>query len=939
MSPNEAQTRKDLIDPKLVAVGWDLDPSRGQVRFEIPVDGYDAEPCNGVTDYCLYQPNGEVIAVVEAKRQSRDPRVAEQQVRHYVTEIANHQSFQPFAFLTNGREIYFWDVDREHKRQVAGFFSLADLENLLYLSQNKIPLHTLVVNTAIAGRAYQQEAIRRVCERFDGGHRRALLVMATGTGKTRTTMALIELFLKANQARRILFVADRDTLVKQALDDGFKVFLPEEPRHRIRSLDTDTTQRLYVATLQTLSVCYRKYTPGFFDLVVFDEAHRSIFNLFREVVEYFDARIIGLTATPAQFLDRNTFQVFHCFDDPPRPTFLYDYKDAVAAGHLVDYDVYQANTNFQREGIRGATLSEEERNELIENGIDPDDLDYEGTELEKTVSNRDTLRRQWEEIMEVCYKDQSGLLPAKTIIFALSQKHALRLASAFEEMYPQYPNLVQVITSKMERTDALIEAFKKKDLPRIAISVDLMDTGVDVPEVANLVFMKPVQSQIKLQQMIGRGTRNDETCKYRDRLPNGKKERFLIIDFWQNEFDRDASEEVVSQDLSVLVKIFNTRLKVLERYLETSQAQQTEDCQRVIADLRSQIAQIPTDTFSVQKVFTDVEQAWTDGFWLYLNPGKISFLRAKVGPLLRFVAGTDVAAATFTNKVERLKHEILTDSVQPSTLESIAEDVSRLPDFVLRDPQKQEAVQICLSAQLTSATPAMLNQVVEDLAGQMRNRREKPSSFLELDLKDRIAHSGYITLGDGGVQVYVQEYRERVERRVLEIVESHQAIAALRQGGTPTDVQLVALERTLREELGVKLFSEEGATVSPVATEGAGTYRVAATDVVSNIRKAFNVKTGSLLGFLRAQLEMEELPDYETVVERNFDQHIARHAYGADQIRFLRAVMMVFLQRRRIEVADLYDEPLDWFGEDAVERLFTEQEIISLLDLTKILAA
>jgi type I restriction enzyme R subunit len=260
---------------------------------------------------------------------------------------------------------------------------------------------------------------------------------------------------------------------------------------------------------------------------------------------------------------------------------------------------------------------------------------------------------------------------------------------------------------------------------------------------------------------------------------------------------------------------------------------------------------------------------------------------------------------------------------------------------VLRDPQKQEAVQTCLSARLTSATPAMLNQVIEDLAGQMRNRREKPSNFLELDLKDRIAHSGYITLGDGGVQVYVQEYRERVERRVLEIVESHPAIAALRQGAIPTDLQLVALERTLREELGVKLFSEDGAVVSPVAADVAGTYRATtvATDVVSNIRKAFNLKTGSLLGFLRAQLEMEELPDYETVVERNFDQHIARHSYSADQIRFLRAVMTVFLQRRRIEVADLYDEPLDRFGEDAVERLFTEQEITRLLDLTKTLAA
>lgn len=941
MAWTEAETRKELIDPQLEAAGWDLSPNSGQVRFEIPVDGYDAEPWNGVTDYCLYRSNGEVIAVVEAKRQSRDPRVAEQQVRHYVTEIATHQSLQPFAFLTNGREIYFWDVDREHKRQVAGFFSKEDLENLLYLSQNKLPLQSVAVNLAIAGRAYQQEAIRRVCERFEEGYRRALLVMATGTGKTRTTMALIDLFLKANQARRILFVADRDTLVKQALDDGFKAFLPQEPRHRIRSFDTDTSQRLYVSTLQTLAVCRRKYTPGFFDLVVFDEAHRSIFNLFREVVEYFDARIIGLTATPAKFLDRNTFQVFHCFDDPPRPTFLYDYRDAVNDGHLVDYDVYQANTNFQRQGIRGAELSEEERNELIEDGIDPDEIDYEGTELERTVSNKDTLRRQWEEVMEVCYKDQSGLLPAKTIVFALTQKHALRLANAFEEMYPQYPGLVQVITSKMERTDALIDNFKKKDMPRIAISVDLMDTGVDVPEVINLVFMKPVQSQIKLQQMIGRGTRNDETCKFRDRLPGGKKERFLIIDFWQNEFDRDASEEVVSQDLPVLVKIFNTRLKLLEHYLEQPQRQQTADCQRVIADVRSQIAQIPMDTFSVQKVFTEVEQAWNDGFWLYLNNGKISFLRSRVGPLLRFVSGTDVAAATFTNKVERLKHEILVDAVQNSTLESIAEDVSRLPDFVLQDGKKQASVRMCLSAQLSSATPEMLDQVMVDLAGQMRNRREKPSSFVELDLKDRIAISGYITLGDGGVQVYVQEYRERVERRILEIVDSHPAIAALRRGEIPTDLELVALERTLREELGVRLFSEEEVAVSPRAAQAEGTYRTttAATDVVSNIRKAFNVRTGSLLGFLRGQLEMEELPDYETVVERNFEQHIARHAYSADQIRFLRAVMTVFLQRRCIEVADLYDEPLDRFGEDAVERLFTQVDIQSLMQLVQTLAA
>jgi len=914
MSLDEAATRKALIDPAIAQAGWNLqDPE--QVRFEIFVAGYDAAPWNGVTDYCLYRSNRDVIAVVEAKRQSREPQVAEQQVRHYVTEIAKRQSFQPFAFLSNGRETYFWDVDFETKRQVAGFFSLKDLENLLYLRQNKILLQTLEVNLAIAGRSYQQEAIRRVCERFDEGFRRSLLVMATGTGKTRTTMALIDLFLRGNQARRVLFVADRKELVKQALNDGFKAFLPHEPNHWIRSYNTDTSQRLYVSTVHTLSACRKKYTPGFFDLIVFDEAHRSIFNLFREVVEYFDARIIGLTATPAGFIDRNTFQVFHHHEDPPKPTFLYDYKQAIGEGVLVDFDIYQARTGFQRDGIRGANLSEEERNELIEDGIEPDEVDYEGTELERTVSNKDTQRKQWEEIMQVCYKDQSGQLPGKTIVFALTQSHATRLAARFEEMYPQYPNLVQVITSKMERTDDLIENFKKNDMPRIAISVDLMDTGIDAPEVVNLVFMKPVQSQIKLTQMIGRGTRNQEACKHLEWLSEGKKERFLIIDFWQNKFDREPKDDVVSQDLPVLVKIFNTRLKLLECYLQDPASSER---QKTIADVRSQVAQIPLDAFSVQKVYADVEPAWTEGFWLHLTQVKINFLRSKVAPLLRFVAGTDVPAATFINKVERLKYEILTNAVKDSTLESIAEDVSRLPDFVLQDPQKQASVSTCMSVQLRSAPPAALNQVIDDLADQMRNRREKPNAFLELDLKDTLASSGYITLGEGGEQVYVQAYRERVERKVLEIVENHPTIAALRNGETVTDLQLVALERTLKQELGDRDIQ---------LTTG-------------NIRKAFNLKVGSLLAFLRQQFEMEALlEDYETVVQRNFEQYIAQRQFNADQIRFLRSVQNVFLQKRRIELADLYDEPLDRFGEDAVERWFTEEQVNELLALTNQLAA
>src|SRR5947209_8808515 len=537
----EALTRIRLIDPQLRQAGWRLD-DKTQVRFEIPVDGYEAEPWNGVTDYCLYEPSGEVLAVVEAKRCSRNPREADEQLRHYVTEIARRQSFAPFGFMTNGYATHFWEVGLANPRLVAGCFTPEDLQRLLFIRQHGQALAATPINTTIVERPYQHEAIRRVAEAFAAHKRRALLVMATGTGKTRTTMALIDLFLRAHQAQKVLFLADRDALVDQALTDGFKAHLPHEPRHPIYTYKVDKTKRLFVATEQTVSLCYTKFSPGFFDLIIFDEAHRSLFKRFTEVIEYFDARMIGLTATPANFIDRDTFRVFGC--DGSVPTFLYDYQQAINDKFLVDFSLYQAQTGFQRKGIKGVELSVEDKNALIERGIDPDTIDYSGTDIEKTVSNRHTLRRQWEEVMDVCLKDQSGQLPGKTIVFAMTKEHAERIREVFEEMYPQHVGLAQVIISSTERVrdgsygDGLISKFKKNNLPRIAISVDMLDTGIDVPEVVNLVFMKPVQSRIKLWQMIGRGTRSQQACKYLDRLPAGKKTEFKIIDFWQNDLSR-----------------------------------------------------------------------------------------------------------------------------------------------------------------------------------------------------------------------------------------------------------------------------------------------------------------------------------------------------------------------------------------------------------------
>jgi type I site-specific restriction endonuclease len=276
----EAQTRAQLINPQLERADWDLS-DRTRVRFEVPVAGYDPAPWNGFTDFSLYDATGQVIAVIEAKRTARSPREGEEQLRQYIAEISRNQPSMPFGFMSNGLHTYFWDVEAAHPRMVAGFFTADDLERLRFIRENHTPLIATPINNTIVDRGYQHEAIRRVAEDFTAGHRRALLVMATGTGKTRTTMGLIDIFMRSSWAQRVLFVADRDALVEQALTDGFKTHLPDEPRARIHTANIDKSFRLYVATLQTMGKCYNQFSPAFFDLIIFDEAHRSIFNRHR----------------------------------------------------------------------------------------------------------------------------------------------------------------------------------------------------------------------------------------------------------------------------------------------------------------------------------------------------------------------------------------------------------------------------------------------------------------------------------------------------------------------------------------------------------------------------------------------------------------------------------------------------------------------------------
>ncbi|MBN1815150.1 MAG: type I restriction endonuclease, partial [Anaerolineae bacterium] len=380
-------------------------------------------------------------------------------------------------------------------------------------------------------------------------------------------------------------------------------------------------------------------------------------------------------------------------------------------------------------------------------------------------------------------------------------------------------------------------------------------------------------------------------------------------DFWENEFNKPA-QEVVAQSLPVLVSLFNTRLKLLAHWLDE---QDGSEAQQVIADLRAQVARIPTDSIPVKKAWSRVESAWSDEFWSYLTGADLEFLQNQVGPLLCYAPDVDVKAETFTAKVERLKLQIATGAEAAATARSIAEDVAYLPNDALKAPARHDSVRLCRSPRkLQAATPAQLTRLIEDLAGQMRRRRAKPNSLVEIDLPDEIELRGYIFLLGAEEPVYAEEYRRRVEDRILDLAASQPTLQALLAGQPVSEGDLLDLERCLRRDLGgPDLYLHE-----------------------RNIRAAYrdeDLQVGSLLEFLRYLLDLEGLPAYDEIVRHQFAAYVAGHAFSGDQIRFLRAVENVFLQRRRLQRADLYGPRFAPFGQDAVDRLFTPAELDDML--------
>lgn len=898
-SRNETQTRIELIDSQLARAGW----SRNRLNLVNEFLLQTAEPTadyggEQFADYVLLGSDGKPIAVVEAKRSSRDEIAGKRQAADYADAIKTKFGTDPFVFLTNGKEIQFWDRERYAPRKVSGFYTRDDLERLRHQRQFAEPLSGVSINAEIAGRDYQNEAIRRVTEGVDAAKRKFLLVMATGTGKTRTTIALVDTLLRSKRVQRVLFLADRRELVRQAMSE-FKSHLPNESVARIESGETSGA-RIQFSTYPSMMQVYSRLSVGYYDLIVADESHRSIYQRYKAVFDHFDAIQLGLTATPTDYIDHNTFELFDCGDGAP--SYYYSYEQAIADQNLVNYRVLDAQTNFQLQGIQGEALPEPLKQMARDQGVDLDELNFDGSDIEKGIINQGTNDAMVREFMDKSRKDVRGL-PRKSIIFAVSHAHAKRLYDGFNRLYPelQRQGMAEIIDSHMERADATLDDFKYRAMPRVAISVDMLDTGVDVPAIQNLVFAKPVFSKVKFWQMIGRGTR-----LYTDKATGEIKKDFLIIDHWKNfaYFKLKPDGEVDHPSEPLPVRLFRLRLEKWQ-LLEVQQ----QGTQTAIPDLQAMLKALPRHSINVRPHWDELDALAAQ--WPSPSPSTIGHLSQTIAPLMRLAQLAGLDELQFRIWCERLSVAWLKgdSGEQARVRERIHEAINSLAENIPQVQRVAEPRAWVLSVGFWQHLDmARLTTLQTIFAPLMRYRTTAPSHTVEINLPDSITQRSWIIYGPTGEGAFAESYREQVEALVRRLADQIPELAKLKQGEHLGDDELERISDTLNQ---ADLFVTEG-----------------------TLRKAFEAPAASLAEFLRHILcEGAHLPNREQRINAAFDAFIAAHGYlHANQLNFLRAVKAAVVRHGRITRAALSEPPLSRVGR--VETLFPPQDINELINLT-----
>ena len=639
---SEFNTRKIYIDTMLIDAGWKLGKNWYN-EYELP--GMPNKSEVGYADYVLFSDDGKPLAVIEAKRTCKDVAVGRQQAKLYADLLEKKFGRRPIIFLTNGFDTRIWNDKYYPEHRVSGIYSQRDLEKEFNKLTMRSRLTNVRVDDNISGRYYQKEAIQAVCRAFDAENRRkALLVMATGSGKTRTTISIVDVLLRHGWVKNVLFLADRNSLVTQAK----RAFVNMLPNLSVVNLCEDKENynaRCVFSTYQTMMNCIddakdeqggKLYTVGHFDLIVCDEAHRSIYNKYKDIFTYFDAHLVGLTATPRDEIDKNTYGIFELENGVP--TYGYELAQAVQDGFLVDFMSVETKLKLIEQGIVYDDLSEEDK-EAYENfftdeeGEMPESID--SSALNEKIFNEDTIRKVLAILMEQGIKVDYGNKIGKSIIFAKNHRHAEKIYEVFGKEYPNYPpHFCRVIDNYTNYAQSLIDEFSDpKKLPQIVVSVDMMDTGIDVPEVVNLVFFKKVMSKAKFWQMIGRGTR---LCPG---LLDGKdKKQFYIFDFCGNFdfFRMNPKGKSVPMTMSVQERIFELKTQMVYKLQDL--AYQTEELiafrDTLIEDITFKIKQLNRENFSVKQHLKFIDLYSDKKSFEALTPVDLQQLSEEIAPLI-----------------------------------------------------------------------------------------------------------------------------------------------------------------------------------------------------------------------------------------------------------------------------------------------------------------
>jgi type I restriction enzyme R subunit len=882
---SEKDTREELIDKQLKVAGWIKSYVKEEVNTiksnfknkEYVLSKGLGDDSGRFIDYLLLAEDNSPLAAVgplaliEAKKQSVSIDKGRAQARTYVKDIEQQTGLKIPIFLTNGIKWLLIDQDGI-EREISGPFSQSDLKRRMELYRKKRDPTKINIDR-IVDRPRSVLIVKQLMEHIQKGHRAALISMATGTGKTRVAMSMIDVLLRANIVRNVLFVADRIALANQAKSAGFKEFFSEAVVD-LRENPKSFPNGLYVTTVQTLrsgknKKYYENFSPGFFDLIIFDEAHRSIYDPNREVHRYFDAIRIGLTATPSSAESRNTFELFNC--DGNKATVEYSYDEAIRDEVLVPYNAQMIDTKVLSLGIEGATLSKPLQLQLMKQEEDPRYMMLPGSAFAKVFMDDKTNELIVREFLNRCYKSDEGR-PAKTIFFCANVAHAKHIKKIFNRLDPRLSNDVQIVVSEIYRYTDEISRFKLDSEPRIALSVGVLDTGVDIPEVCNLVFAKPVFSGIRFWQMLGRGTRNLRACKHKEWLPNREKNDFLILDFTIGGHSnvkyhhlKEAKEAKAGTD--ALTKIFLNRVELLKKNLDQKQKQFVEN--KIIEEVDA----LNKDSFIVREKLPIIRKVVSRKFDL---KEYVEELKNEIAPLISLNPGKNPLVTAFILQVEKLFKYILDDDqdkkseVQAYVKEKM-ENILQKDNLEAVQDKREDIMKVFQDPFWDELTFEDVEFIIKELAPLMIYYEKNPKRMIQVDAPDLVLK----------VEDFKKEVKE--DEELKKFLETNPLIKKIKDGEGVTPAELLKLEEQLRE-------------LRPEIT----------IDNVQRIQKI------DFLLFLRKILGLKQEYDPQVLIEREFDAHIIGKSqnYNSEQIKFLQILKKVFARTKHIELKDFTVPPL-----------------------------